>query len=97
MYIYYVNNNQHQPKRNKTMTITTLIINIAFILGISLAFILGRKSVIKKAKKIKKKIKKAKAKKTNKVKKERKPRIKKIVEVVTQDNTQVQTTETVNA
>ena len=43
------------------MTITTLIIiNIAFILGISLAFILGRKSVMKKAKKLKKKIKKAK-------------------------------------
>ena len=36
------------------MTITTLIIiNVAFILGISLSFILGRKSVIKKAKKIK--------------------------------------------
>ena len=36
------------------MTITTLIIiNIAFILGISLAFILGRKSVMKKAKKLK--------------------------------------------
>ena len=43
------------------MTITTLIIiNIAFILGISLAFILGRKSVMKKAKKLKKKSKKAK-------------------------------------
>lgn len=35
------------------MTITTLIINIAFILGISLSFILGRKSVMKKAKKLK--------------------------------------------
>ena len=34
------------------MTITTLlIINIAFIIGISLAFILGRKSVMKKVKK----------------------------------------------
>ena len=43
------------------MTITTLIIiNIAFILGISLAFILGRKSVMKKAKKLKKKAKKTK-------------------------------------
>lgn len=43
------------------MTITTLIIiNIAFILGISLAFILGRKSVMKKAKKLKKKGKKTK-------------------------------------
>lgn len=40
------------------MTITTLIIiNIAFILGISLAFILGRKSVMKKSKKLKKKAK----------------------------------------
>jgi len=50
------------------MTITTLIIiNIAFILGISLAFILGRKSV-KKAKKLKnrrKRAKKAKAKVTH--------------------------------
>lgn len=46
------------------MTITTLIIiNVAFILGISLAFILGRKSVMKKAKKLKKK-----AKKTRKIK-----------------------------
>ena len=43
------------------MTITTLIIiNIAFILGISLAFILGRKSMMKKSKKLKKKAKKAK-------------------------------------
>lgn len=43
------------------MTITTLIIiNIAFILGISLAFILGRKSMMKKAKKLKKKAKKTK-------------------------------------
>lgn len=43
------------------MTITTLIIiNIAFILGISLAFILGRKSVMKKAKKLKNKAKKTK-------------------------------------
>lgn len=51
------------------MTTTTLIIiNIAFILGISLAFILGRKSVMKKAKKLKKrrsKAKKAKAKVTD--------------------------------
>ena len=54
------------------MTITTLIIiNIAFILGISLAFILGRKSVTKNMKKTRK-IKKGK--KTIKAKKERKPR-----------------------
>ena len=79
------------------MTITTLIIvNIAFILGISLAFIIGRKSVMKKSKKLKNKAKKAKAKKTKIVKKERKPRTKKIIEV-TQDNSQVQTTETVKA
>lgn len=51
------------------MTTTTLIIiNIAFILGISLAFILGRKSVMKKAKKLKhrrKGAKKSKAKVTD--------------------------------
>ena len=50
------------------MTITTLIINIAFILGISIAFILGRKSVMKKSKKLKhrrKGAKKAKAKVTD--------------------------------
>jgi len=49
------------------MTITTLIlINIAFILGISIAFILGRKSVMKKAKNAKAKKLKKKAKKTKK-------------------------------
>lgn len=51
------------------MTITTLIlINIAFILGITLAFILGRHSTKKKAKKLKKrskKTRKAKAKVTH--------------------------------
>ena len=53
------------------MTITTLIINIAFILGISLAFILGRKtgqsgkSMMKKAKKLKHRRKGAKKIKAN--------------------------------
>lgn len=51
------------------MTITTLIINIAFILGITLAFILGRKStkmkVKKNGKKRAKRTKKAKAKVTH--------------------------------
>ena len=50
------------------MTITTLILILTFILSISISFILGRKSVMKKAKKLKKRAKrtkKAKAKVTH--------------------------------
>lgn len=68
------------------MTTTTLIlINIAFILGITLAFILGRKSVMKKSKKLKhrrKGAKKVKAKVTDgKTKKQSKTQKKQVIDL----------------